>query len=229
MAQLAVTSVEAVLLASVGGVLLLGWGRDLRGVLRGTLVPMREGHMYWRVLYAWALLGIPLGAHRMAVGHVTWKIFAICNAYGALLLLLAEGAVRLQTDAAGNLDPADQATVRRLCDTWGPATLMLGPATLCAGACNPMRWSLQLYALEPATLCTQILFCDALGSALMATPLVMWLRDMRCVLRGTLSLRPEDAPPARPQSVSPLGSAAAAPHLSLLALGGATHPRSASG
>ena len=92
-----------------------------------------------------------------------------------------------------------------------------------------MRWSLQLYALEPATLCTQILFCDALGSALMATPLVMWLRDMRCVLRGTLSLRPEDAPPARPQSVSPLGSAAAAPHLGLLALGGATHPRSASG
>ena len=146
-AQLAVTSVEAVLLASVGGVLLLGWGRDLRGVLRGTLVPMREGHMYWRVLYAWALLGIPLGAHRMAVGHVTWKIFAICNAYGALLLLLAEGAVRLQTDAAGNLDPADQATVRRLCDTWG------GPATLYAGACNPMRWGLQPYALEPATLC----------------------------------------------------------------------------
>ena len=165
MAQLAVTSVEAVLLASVGGALLLGWGRDLRGVLRGTLVPMREGHMYWRVLYAWALLGIPLGAHRMAVGHVTWKIFAICNAYGALLLLLAEGAVRLQTDAAGNLDPADQATARRLCDTytWGPATLyagacnpmrwglqpyMLGPVTLCAGACNPMRWSMQPYVLR---------------------------------------------------------------------------------
>ena len=135
MAQLAVTSVEAVLLASSGGALLLGWGRDLRGVLRGTLVPMREGHMYWRVLYAWALLGIPLGAHRVAVGHGTWKIFAICNAYGALLLLLAEGAVRLQTDAAGNLDPADEATVR-LCDTWGPVT---------------MCWGLQPYALKPTT------------------------------------------------------------------------------
>jgi len=38
-----------------------------------------------------------------------------------------------------------------------------------------------------------MLFCDALGSALMATPLVMWLSDMRHVLCGTLSLRPEDA------------------------------------
>ena len=137
MAQLAVTSVEAVLLALAGGALLLGWGRDLCGVLHGTLVPMREGHMYWRVLYAWALLGIPLGAHRMAVGHGTWKIFAICNAYGALLLLLAEGAVRLQTDAAGNLDPTDEATVR-LCDTRGPVTPVLG-------VCNPMRWILQPY------------------------------------------------------------------------------------
>ena len=108
--------VEAVVLAAAGGALLLGWGRDLRGVLRGTLVPAREGHMYWRVLYAWVLLGIPnpspnpspnpnpnpnpnpspnlhpnpdqvllgipIGAHRKAVGQVTWKIFAICNAYG---------------------------------------------------------------------------------------------------------------------------------------------------
>ena len=72
-----------------------------------------------------------------------------------------------------------------------------------------------------------MLFCDALGSALMATPLVMWLRDMRCVLRGTLSLRPEDAPPATSAECLAIGSATA-PHLGLLALGGATHPRSAS-
>jgi hypothetical protein len=150
LAQLAVTSVEAVLLALVGGALLLGWGRDLRGVLRGTLVPMREGYMYWRVLYAWALLGIPLGAHRMAVGHVTWKIFAICNTYGALLLLLAQGVVAAEVDAEGKLDPADEATVRRLCDPMcrDLQPYVLRPATLCAGACNPMRWSLQPYVLR---------------------------------------------------------------------------------
>ena len=57
--------------------------------------------MYWRVLYAWVLLGIPVGAHRKAVGQVTWKLFAICNAYGVLLLATARAAVQksdYQTD-----------------------------------------------------------------------------------------------------------------------------------
>ena len=32
-----------------------------------SLVPAREGHMYWRVLYAWVLLGIPNPSPNLAL------------------------------------------------------------------------------------------------------------------------------------------------------------------
>ena len=60
--------------------LLVAVGRDLAHVLRGKLRPRRESDLYWRVLYAWVLLGVPLGgeqyeaargaAHRRKVADV---------------------------------------------------------------------------------------------------------------------------------------------------------------
>ena len=218
LAQLAVTSVEAVLLALVGGALLLGWGRDLRGVLRGTLVPMREGYMYWRVLYAWALLGIPLGAHRMAVGHVTWKIFAICNTYGALLLLLAQGVVAAEVDAEGKLDPADEATVRRLCDPMcrDLQPYVLRPATLCAGACNPMYSDALLRSAGR---------CPDGGAAAHVAPRHA-ARAARHSLAATRRRAPRNVQRVWLSGVPPPPTST--PILGLLALGGATHPRRAS-
>lgn len=148
-ARLAATFVESVGFVAVGGALVVGWARDMRGVLRGTLVPAPEGTIYWQLLYAWVLLGLPAGTHRMVAGHVTWKIFPILNCYGVLLLAMSEGGLRSSVET----EEGEQSLFDLL----------------------------------------TVVIIDALAAGLLLTPMVMWLRDMSHVLRGTLTRRPEDS------------------------------------
>lgn len=147
-ARLAATVIEAVGFVAVGGALLVGWARDMRGVLRGTLVPAPEGTIYWQLLYSWVLFGLPAGSHRMVAGHVTWKLFVILNCYGGLLLALSEGGLRGSVET----DEGEQSLFDLL----------------------------------------TVVVIDVLAAGLLLTPIVMWLRDMPYVLRGTLTRRPED-------------------------------------
>ena len=50
-ARLALTAVEAALLALVGGGLVAGWARDTRAVLRGALLPAPEPLSRTRVVH----------------------------------------------------------------------------------------------------------------------------------------------------------------------------------
>ena len=76
----AINGVEIALARAAGAALAVALGRDVRKVLRGGLKPERESGAYWRVVYAWLLLGLPVGAHRLAAGKSTWRLFCILNA-----------------------------------------------------------------------------------------------------------------------------------------------------
>ena len=64
--------------------------RDLAALVRGQLRPEHESELYWRILYAWLLGGLPFGLHRLTASKVSWRLFPMLNAYGVSLLCAGE-------------------------------------------------------------------------------------------------------------------------------------------
>ena len=89
----------------MGGALLVALAiaslHDLVHVLKGQLRPRHESALYWRVLYSWLALGLPVGFHRRVAGLVTWKLFAILNLNGIGLIFLGERLFRMQQGDPG--------------------------------------------------------------------------------------------------------------------------------
>ena len=73
-------------LAVLAGALL----RDLSRLVRGRLKPQPESQLYWRIMYAWLLVGLPFGFHRLVASKTSWRIFPILNGYGVALLCVGE-------------------------------------------------------------------------------------------------------------------------------------------
>jgi hypothetical protein len=107
--ELATRVTEAIVGSIALVTLLVALLRDLVALLRGRLIPRKEGALYWRILYLWLLAGLPLGAHRRAASKTSWKIFPILSVYGVGLLCLAEIAFK-NNEGDPSVDPTRFAT-----------------------------------------------------------------------------------------------------------------------